>query len=232
MRGTVEFMSEEFFLTEKGVKVLKWERNIFYQTPGIKELFYKEKEILLANCDKTNVVLDVGCGIGTHLTLLSKYCKEAIGIDHSEAVLKNCREQVGAITNVKTFKMNAKKIEFPDDCFDRTICMFNTLGNMEDPLPVLREMCRVTKPGGKLIFSVYNSDSTEERLEFYHKTGLPDVYSDGAVIHNNRDFYSRSFTESEILKMCTGLGLELTVHKTKIARICEAVKNHQVKGYR
>ncbi len=218
-------MGEGFFLTEKGKHVLLQERNVFYQTPGIKALFYKENEILIKNLEKHNsIVLDVGCGLGIHLELLSKYCKEVIGIDHSEVMLKYSRKRVKNLGNVKVFNMNARHIEFPDNCFDQTNCMFNTLGNVENPLPILLEMHRVTKPGGHLIFSVYNPESVSERLEFYQRTGLPDAYLDGSAVKASGNFYSRSFSEQEVLKMCNELGVEVKIHKTSLAYICEATK--------
>lgn len=219
-------MSEEFFLTEKGVKVLKWERNVFYQTPGIRELFYKENEVLLKNAGENSVILDIGCGLGTHLKLLSRHCKEVVGIDHSAAVLKHCRQEAAGLANAKVFEMNAKKLEFPDNCFDQTSCMFNTLGNLVDPLPVLREMCRVTKKSGKIIFSVYKNSSTPERLDFYRKTGLPDaIATAGEVTALGGKFYSRSYSEGEIQKMCEQVGLvEVAMNNTKLAYVVEAVK--------
>ncbi len=216
-------MSENFYLNERGVKVLRLERNVFYQTPGIKELFYKENEILLKNLNDNSIVLDVGCGLGTHLTLVSKYCKEVIGIDHSDAILKHCRKETKHLLNVKTFNMNARHLEFPDDCFDQVNCMFNTLGNMKAPLIALGEMCRVTKPSGHIVFSLYNLQSIPERLEYYHKSGLPEAHVDGTVI-TAPNYYSRSYSEEEILKMCQAVGLEVAIYKTRIAYVCDAVK--------
>ncbi len=226
-KGAINYMSEEFYLTERGVKVLQWERNVFYQTPGIKELFYKEKEVLIKNLTDESVVLDIGCGLGTHLTLISKYCKEIIGIDHSEAILKHCRKETKNLINVKTFNMKAKQLEFPDSCFDQTNCMFNTLGNMKEPMPVLSEMARIIKPSGHVIFSLYNLQSIPERLEYYHKTGLPDAHvEDGAVTASN--YYSRSYSEEEIKNMCQQTDLNVDIHKTRIAYVCDAVKKNTV----
>ncbi|MDP3741808.1 MAG: class I SAM-dependent methyltransferase [Candidatus Micrarchaeota archaeon] len=218
-------MNEDFFLSERWANVLQKGRNVFYQSQGIKELFYKENEILLKNINEESVVLDVGCGLGTHLNLISKYCKEIIGIDYSEVVLKRCRKETGHLPNVKTFNMNAKRLEFPDNAFDQVNCMFNTLGNMKDPMPVMKEITRVTKPSCHIIFSLYNLESIPERLDYYHKTGLPDATaSNGEVSAFGGKFYSRSYSEEEITKMCLQTGLDVEVYKTRIAYVCEAVK--------
>ncbi len=218
-------MSEEFFLTEKGAKTLEHKRNVFYQTPGIKEWFYKENEVLLKNLSEDTVVLDIGCGLGTHLLLMSKAAKEVVGIDQSDAVLKRTLRELKSVDNAKVFKMNARKLEFPDNCFDQTVCMFNTLGNMNDEVDILREMKRVTKKGGRIIFSLYNLESVSERIEFYRKSGMTNVAVDGTTIRSNGKFFSKSYSEEEVKELCNRVGLTPVIHRTTIGFICEAVKN-------
>ncbi len=217
-------MSEEFFLTEKGAKTLEHKRNVFYQTPGIKEWFYKENEVMLKNLNSDSVVLDVGCGLGTHIKLMNEYCKEIIGIDHSDAVLKRCISEVKHLQNVKVFKMNIRKLDFPDNCFDQTTCMFNTLGNTNNEAIFLSEMKRVTKPSGRIIFSLYKEKSIPERLEFYKKTGMTHVVQDGTVIKSNGRYYSKTHTEESIKQMCKEAGLDVAIYSTNIGFVCEAKK--------
>ncbi len=217
-------MSEDYFLKEKSVKLLQQLRNVFYQSPGIKEFFYKENEVLMKNLTPDSVVLDVGCGFGTHVVMLSKYCKEVFGIDHSEAILKKCRKNVEGIRNVKILKMNAYQMDFPDNHFDETFSLFNTLGIMHKPIEALREMKRVTKKGGRLVFSLYNPNSIEERIEFYKKAALDDAHAEGLVIKSGSDFFSNTYTEKEVQALGKEIDMEIIIHETKIGHICEAVK--------
>jgi ubiquinone/menaquinone biosynthesis C-methylase UbiE len=53
------------------------------------------------------------------------------------------------------YVMNAEQMLFPDNSVDR-ILMFECLEHMESPLRALREICRVLKPQGDIIFSVPN----------------------------------------------------------------------------
>ncbi|MFH0713287.1 MAG: class I SAM-dependent methyltransferase [Candidatus Micrarchaeota archaeon] len=217
-------MCEEYFLTEKGAHMVEQQRNVFYQPPGIKELFYKENEILLKHVDKTKRVLDVGCGLGTHLIFLSKYAGEVVGIDHSDALLKRCVKNIEELKNAKALKMNARKMDFPDNYFDQACCMFNTLGNIADVKLVLSEMQRVVVPGGYVIFSLYNLQSFPERIEFYRKTGLDDAHVEGTTIRSGESFFSNTYTEEQIAQFCKEVGLDVVFHRTHIGYVCEATK--------
>ncbi len=216
-------VSEEFYLKDQAVKMLQQQRNVFYQSPGIKEFFYKENEVLMKNLSNDAIVLDVGCGLGTHAIMLSKYCKEVIGIDHSDAILAKCKKNVEGIANIKLLKMNARALEFDDNYFDETFSLFNTLGIMEEPLPVLKEMKRVTKPNKRIIFSLYNLNSINERIEFYKKTTLNHAHVEGTTIKSD-DFFSKTYTEEDIKQLCDKLELNVTIHKTTIGFVCEATK--------
>ena len=157
--------------------------------------------------------------------MMSKYCKEAYGIDHSEAVLRKGVNNIAHLNNVKVSKMSAYELEFQENFFDQTCCMFNTFGNMKNEKAVLDEMVRTTKPGGHVIFSVFNLQSIPERLEFYQKTTLDDAHAEGIVIRSGNNFFSKTYSDEDIRRMCKVVGLEnVIIHQTRIAYVCEATK--------
>ncbi len=93
-------------------------------------------------------LLDVGCGTGATLNLLGKYGKP-YGIDISKDAIDYCK--IRGFTNVG--KSNALNIKFEDDTFDGV----TSLGvfyhkSIKDDVKALKEMHRVLKPGGHLIF--------------------------------------------------------------------------------
>jgi ubiquinone/menaquinone biosynthesis C-methylase UbiE len=56
---------------------------------------------------------------------------------------------------IADYVMNAEEMIFPDNSFDQVL-MFECLEHMEYPLKALREIQRVLKPQGLLVFSIPN----------------------------------------------------------------------------
>ena len=86
---------------------------------------------------RSDKVLDVGCGIGFVSQLYPNF--DITGIDLSEEMLKR--------NSFKWRKMDAEKMDFPDNHFDFVICR-SLLHHLENPDRGLKEMYRVLKPGG------------------------------------------------------------------------------------
>ncbi|MCM8807793.1 MAG: class I SAM-dependent methyltransferase [Candidatus Omnitrophica bacterium] len=96
--------------------------------------------------DRSDVVLDVGCGSGRFIQLLSPLVREIHGIDISEEALKIARNL--KINNAFLRKGNALKIPYKDNFFDKVICI-DVIEHIEDDEKVLKEIKRVLKKGGE-----------------------------------------------------------------------------------
>jgi phosphatidylethanolamine/phosphatidyl-N-methylethanolamine N-methyltransferase len=105
-------------------------------------------------------VLEVGVGTGLNLPLYPKGCS-VTGIDISEEMLRKARQRVQeyGITNVTLEVMDASKLTFPNDSFDRVIATY-VISAVPDPVKTLLEMRRVCKPSGHLvILNHFKSDN-------------------------------------------------------------------------
>lgn len=97
-------------------------------------------------------VLEVGVGTGLALGDYGRHL-EIIGIDLSPDMLDKARERVAneSLDHVTGLhEMDAGDLKFPDNSFDITTAMF-VMTVVPEPERVMRELARVTKPGGEVL---------------------------------------------------------------------------------
>lgn len=89
-------------------------------------------------------LLDVGCGTGPHLVDLRARGYDAAGVDASEEMLAHARS-LNPGADLRQADIDA--LPFPDASFDYVLCV-EVLRYLPDPMPCIREMARVLRPGG------------------------------------------------------------------------------------
>ena len=98
--------------------------------------------------DRRPRILDVGCGTGANLLMLSEY-GDAEGVDLSEDALAFCRER-----GLEKVKLGAgEQLPYDDGTFD-LVTAFDVVEHMDDDLAGLSEMRRVLRPGGRVLLFV------------------------------------------------------------------------------
>jgi len=97
-------------------------------------------------------VLEIGVGSGENLRLYSKQVDRVIGLDPSPRLLSMAREAAPeAAVPVELMRGSAQEIPLADKCAD-TVVMTWTLCSIPDPSRALREIHRVLKESGRLLF--------------------------------------------------------------------------------
>jgi phosphatidylethanolamine/phosphatidyl-N-methylethanolamine N-methyltransferase len=97
-------------------------------------------------------VLEVGVGTGLSLPEYKPHL-EITGIDLAPEMLDKARERVNAagLKNITgLLEMDASDLQFPDATFDTTVGMY-LITVVPEPEKVMRELARVTKPGGEVM---------------------------------------------------------------------------------
>jgi len=89
-------------------------------------------------------VLDVGCGSGYYMAELRRKGFEVSGVDGSAAMLAHARAN-NPDADIRQARVH--ELPYSDASFDSIICI-EVLRYLPDPLPCIREMARVLKPGG------------------------------------------------------------------------------------
>jgi SAM-dependent methyltransferase len=103
--------------------------------------------------DGTQIVADVGCGNGFDLRQIVPQgrCRHAIGLDLSAGMLRSVADlrQSGRLSLVQA---DAQRLPLPDSSVDVALAM-HMLYHVPDVAAAIRELRRITKPGGTVLAS-------------------------------------------------------------------------------
>lgn len=97
-------------------------------------------------------VLEVGIGTGMNVDLYPPDCV-VVGIDLSRPMLEKAYDRVAraGAEHVSLAQMDAADLQFFDNSFDIVYAPY-LISVVPDPVRVALEMCRVCRPGGRIIF--------------------------------------------------------------------------------
>ena len=98
-------------------------------------------------------VLEAGSGAGRFTEVLLKYGAEVYSFDLSDAVEANYENNMPH-QNLTLFQGDIMDIHFQDDFFDISLCL-GVLQHTPSSVDSIRELTRVLKKGGKLVFDHY-----------------------------------------------------------------------------
>ncbi|MCG8610552.1 MAG: bifunctional demethylmenaquinone methyltransferase/2-methoxy-6-polyprenyl-1,4-benzoquinol methylase UbiE [Pseudomonadales bacterium] len=147
---------------------------------GIHRL-WKRFAIEMSGVRKGHTVLDIAGGTGD---LTMKFADivgsdgQVVLADINDSMLKVGRDRLldkGYGSNIEYVQANAEELPFPDNYFDCVSIAFG-LRNVTDKDKALGSMCRVLKPGGRLLvleFSKPSNDLLAKAYDLYSFTALP-----------------------------------------------------------
>jgi SAM-dependent methyltransferase len=156
-------------------------------------------------------VLDVGCGPGA-LTdeLVTRVGPESVAaVDPSESFVRAVQERNPTI---EVRRASAEDLPFEDSSFDATVAQL-VVHFMKDPLAGLREMARVTRPGGVVAACVWDHDGGGGPLSlFWDAVGQldPDVEGEGQLAGARDGHLAQLFREAGLASVAD-TSLSITV---------------------
>ncbi|MDI6722359.1 MAG: class I SAM-dependent methyltransferase [Candidatus Aenigmarchaeota archaeon] len=172
-----------------------------YYPPKYRKYVEEEVELLKSRIPCNSRILEAGVGIGRLVPELAPLVEEFIGIDNSDFMIKKSKEGGENFSNVKIIKSDIENVDrlFPEKYFDYSLCLWNTLGNVEDEILALKKLSKVTK---KSIFvTVYKKGTLKDRKDFYKTVGIKIKRID----EKNEIFYSKSGLRSRSYSL-NGIG--------------------------
>lgn len=140
-----------------------------YEEIWVPSLFQKWAPVIAdaANIRDWHTVLDVACGTGlVAITVNDRIGPKGsvTGVDINEGMLKVAKSKS---SQIKWDKSPAESLPYEDSSFDRVLCQFSVMF-FDNQEKALREMMRVLRPDGLLVFNVW--DKLEENPGFLART--------------------------------------------------------------
>jgi len=130
-------------------------------------------------------VLDVGAGTGVSTQELAASGAYAVGLDISIGMLRAGRRVRPA---VPLLAGDALRLPFPDAAFDAVTISF-ALRNVVDPAAALRELARVTRPGGRLVVCEFSHPTAEPFRRVYMSYLMRSLPTVARRVSSNPDAY-------------------------------------------
>jgi ubiquinone/menaquinone biosynthesis C-methylase UbiE len=99
--------------------------------------------------------LDVGCGPGLTIDHFVGRGFQFYGVDISSEMIRECQARFATVSAAHFRVGRIEAMDFPDGMFDIVLSL-GVVEYIPDDIAAIREMARVTKPGGSVIVSLPN----------------------------------------------------------------------------
>ena len=142
-------------------------------------------------------ILDVAAGTGTSSASLAKSGASVVAADFSPGMIEVGRRRQAGMPNIVFVEADATNLPFADAEFD-AVTMSYALRNVNDPKKALRELLRVTKPGGRLVINEFSTPPGKlfrTAYRFYNDQVLPRVARVAGTNGEAYDYLNESIRE-------------------------------------
>jgi SAM-dependent methyltransferase len=187
--------------------------------PRVKQYLAAEIEFVLGRIKPADEVLELGCGYGRVLFPLLDKVRTVVGIDTSLKSLVSAKQMLPPGDSWELMNMDAGFLGFKDQTFEVVVCIQNGLSAFSiDRRALIEEALRVTKTGGKALFSSYSARFWEERLFWFRLQAdhgligeIDEEKTGEGVIVCKDGFQASTIGQEEFLSLTSGLGVHITI---------------------
>lgn len=187
--------------------------------PRVRQYLDAEIEFVLSRVAPGDEVLELGCGYGRVTRKLAEAARRVVGIDTSVESLALAREMTDPALSCEFLEMDAADLRFNDGWFDVVACVQNGVSAFGvEPAVLFREAARVTRRGGRALFSSYSERFWAPRLEWFERQAecglvgeIDRALTGGGVIVCKDGFRATTFGAREFEALARALGFSAAV---------------------
>jgi 2-polyprenyl-6-hydroxyphenyl methylase/3-demethylubiquinone-9 3-methyltransferase len=181
----------------------------------VREYLRAEIEFVRERLTAADRVLELGCGYGRVAFELARTAERVVGIDTSRDSLALARRLAEGRGSCEFLEMDATDLRFDDGEFDVVACVQNGISAFGvDPVRLVGEALRVTRPGGRVLFSTYSARFWPHRLRWFEEQAAEglvgaidyDETGDGVIVCGD-GFRAGTLTPEELAEVGRSIGL-------------------------
>jgi len=167
----------------------------------LKEEHRRKSFLKLIELQKNFIIADVGCEAGYLTERMIERCRSVYCIDIDKNMLEKAKERIG---NDRTQYVHSdiQNINLQDNLVDVAIAA-EVLEHLPDPAVGIKELARITKPGGKIYISVPN-----EPLVLFIKSILSSMGMKWFMKNLNKELaigHLKVFNKAYLTQICMGI---------------------------
>ena len=202
-------------------------------TPRVVQYLEAEIAHVRSRLGSGGEVLELGCGYGRVLNQLVDATSLICGIDTSRASLDMARTKFPALAGASLAVMDASRLALRDAVFDVVVCIQNGISAFYvDQATLICEALRVTRRGGRVMFSSYSDRIWSARLDWFYRqaaAGLlgeidPEQTGDGTIVCRD-GFTATTVRPDDFRRLCATVGVVPEITEIDQSSVfCEILK--------
>jgi len=201
--------------------------------PRIKQYLDAEIHFILSNLCDMDLALELGCGYGRVMKVVSPFVSWIIGNDISKQSLNLARSHMESCRNYAVFLMDASQLSFRSSVFDVVFCIQNGISAFGvDKKRLVAESVRVTKNNGIILFSSYSPKIWQARLKWFRKQSRFGIIGeideektcDGTIVCKD-GFVATTVNDDQFVGLFDEFGLKASIVEVDESSIfCKVIK--------